>query len=141
MADKSKNKKPGPRRDNFTQAVIQILYKRAGGKCCRCGAPTFGPVTNNPSKSRNIGQGAHIAGAASGGPRYDPSMTAEERSSAANGMWMCSNCHDIIDRDVEEFPTQQLKEMKREAEERAKKEMGVATLVYTHTQQTSLITA
>ena len=102
-----------------------ILYKRAGGKCCRCGAATFGPDTN-PHKSVNIGQGAHIAAAAELGPRYDPNMTAEERSSATNGMWLCSNCHDIIDRDVKEYPIAKLKKMKREAEERARREVGVA---------------
>ena len=102
-----------------------ILYKRAGGKCCRCGAATFGPDTN-PHKSVNIGQGAHIAAAAPLGPRYDPKMKAEERSSATNGMWLCSNCHDIIDRDVKEYPTTKLKKMKREAEERARREVGVA---------------
>lgn len=102
-----------------------ILYKRAGGKCCRCGAPTFGPDTN-PHKSVNIGQGAHIAAAAEGGPRYNPKMTTEERSSATNGMWLCSNCHDIIDRDVREYPIAKLKKMKREAEERARREVGVA---------------
>ena len=116
-------------RDNFSQAVIQILYKRAGGRCCRCGALTFGPITNNPCKTRNIGQGAHIAAAASGGPRFDPNMSPEKRSSAANGLWLCSNCHDIVDRDVEEFTIKKLKDMRKRAEERAKREVGVAAPV------------
>ena len=115
----------GSRRDDFSAKVLMILYKRAGGKCCRCGAPTFGPDTN-PHKSVNIGQGAHIAAAAPLGPRYDRKMSAEERSSATNGMWLCSNCHDIIDRDVKEYPTAKLKKMKREAEERARREVGVS---------------
>lgn len=113
------------RRDDFSAKVLMILYKRAGGKCCRCGAPTFGPDTN-PHKSVNIGQGAHIAAAAPLGPRYDEKMTPEERSSATNGMWLCSNCHDIIDRDVKEYPTSKLKKMKKDAEELARREVGVA---------------
>ena len=121
----SKAKSRSSRRDDFSAKVLMILYKRAGGKCCRCGAPTFGPDTN-PHKSVNIGQGAHIAAAAPLGPRYDDKMTSEERSSATNGMWMCSNCHDIIDRDVKEYPTKTLKKMKREAEERARREVGVS---------------
>ena len=130
------NNASGSRRDNFTQSVIQILYKRAGGRCCRCAASTFGPVSNNPRKAVNIGQAAHIAAAAPLGPRYDPDMTPEDRTSATNGMWMCSNCHDIIDRDVEEFPIIRLRKMKREAERRAKNEMGVGSKVVstrTHT--------
>ena len=122
----SKPRSRSSRRDDFSAKVLMILYKRAGGKCCRCGAPTFGPDTNL-HKSVNIGQGAHIAAAAEGGPRYDKKMTTEERSSATNGMWLCSNCHDIIDRDVREYPTAKLKKMKREAEERARREVGVAT--------------
>jgi hypothetical protein len=44
-------------RDNFTQSVLKILHRRAGGKCCRCGANTFGPVKNKPKDSVNIGKG------------------------------------------------------------------------------------
>lgn len=44
-------------RDNFTQAALKILHRRAGGKCCKCGALTFGPVKNQPLQSVNIGKG------------------------------------------------------------------------------------
>lgn len=55
-------------------------------------------------------------------------MSPEERTSATNGLWLCSNCHDVIDRDVEEFTIQRLREIKRVGEERARKEVGVATV-------------
>ena len=116
------------RRDNFNQSVIQILYKRAGGRCCKCRAATFGPITNNPNKYRNIGQAAHIAAAAPGGPRYNSEMSIEERTSAANGLWLCSNCHDQVDRDLEEFTVAVLKKMRREAEDSARKEIGIAAV-------------
>ena len=102
-----------------------ILSKRAGGKCCKCATPTFGP-NDNPNKATNIGQAAHIAAAAPGGPRYDPKMSPEERTSTSNGLWLCSNCHDVVDRNPELYKTSDLKRMKKEAEERARKEMGVA---------------
>ncbi len=126
--------KPVNRRDNFSSTVVQILYKRTGGKCCRCSATTFGPVSNNASKSVNIGQAAHIAAAAPGGPRYDPNMTPEERASTGNGMWMCSNCHDIIDRDVDKYPVAKLKEMRKKAEQKAEAAIGVGTteVIKTH---------
>lgn len=41
-------------------------------------------------------------------------------------MWLCSNCHDIIDRDVKEYPIAKLKKMKKEAEEYARRQMGVS---------------
>lgn len=140
MATSSKGRssgKGGSRRDDFSAKVLMILYKRAGGKCCRCGAATFGPDTN-PHKSVNIGQGAHIAAAAPLGPRYDEKMSPEERSSATNGMWLCSNCHDIIDRDVKEYPTAKLKKMKKEAEDYARREVGVSRDHHSRDQEGTL---
>ena len=113
-------------RDNFSQSVVQILYKRAGGKCCNCGASTFGPHTGRLDKYQNIGQAAHIAAAAPGGPRYNPNMPREERMSAKNGLWLCSNCHSLVDRDTEKFTLAHLKSIKRNGEERARLEVGVA---------------
>ena len=117
------------RRDNFKQSVIDILFKRSGGKCCKCGATTFGPHTGRQDKFQNIGQAAHISAAAPGGPRYNTRMTPEERTSAKNGMWLCSNCHSQIDRDTERFTLAALRGIKREAEDRARKEVGVASIV------------
>lgn len=71
--------------------------------------------------------GAHIAAAAPGGPRYDPKMSVEERSGPTNGMWLCSNCHDTIDRDTETYPTAVLKQIKKDAEDRITRELGRAT--------------
>ena len=72
--------------------------------------------------------GAHIAAAAAGGPRYDPKMSAEERSGSSNGMWLCSNCHDTIDRDTKTYTIAVLKKMKKDAEDRIRKELGVASV-------------
>ena len=55
-------------------------------------------------------------------------MSAVERASASNGMWLCSNCHDTIDRDEATYTTPILKQMKKDAEERIRKELGVATV-------------
>ena len=117
------------RRDNFPQSVIQILFKRSGGRCCKCGATTFGPHTGRLDKYQNIGQAAHIAAAAPGGPRYNPKMQPEERMSVKNGLWLCSNCHSLIDRDTEEFTLPSLRQIKKEGEERARLDVGVATTV------------
>lgn len=117
------------RRDNFPQSVINILFKRSGGRCCKCGATTFGPHTGRHDKYQNIGQAAHIAAAAPGGPRYDPKMAPEERMSARNGLWMCSNCHSLIDRDTGAYTLKRLRQIKKEGEERARLEVGVATAV------------
>ena len=55
--EKPKTKKG---RDNFSQAVLKILCRRAGGKCCKCGAATLGPVKNQPLQTVNIGKGESV---------------------------------------------------------------------------------
>jgi len=120
------------RRDNFSAQVIKILAERSGGKCAICRAPTWGP-NDCQYKSTNIGQAAHITAAAPGGPRYDPNLSSKSRSSALNGIWLCGNCHNIIDKNVDEYPVQKLQDIKKKAEGEAKAELGVAT----HKKKTS----
>lgn len=107
-------------RDDFSKSVIEILFKRSGARCCNpnCLRETFGPAKNT-KKAVSIGVAAHITAAAKGGPRYDPSLTPEQRKSADNGVWLCQSCARIVDVDVEEYPTQLVREWKRTGEERA----------------------
>ena len=116
------------RRDDFTKKTIDLLARRAGGKCSMCFAPTWGP-NDKPYSVTNIGQAAHIAAAAEGGPRYVASMTPEERTSISNGLWLCSNCHDQIDRNIETYTIPILKQIKKEAEKKARRALGVASPV------------
>ena len=44
-----------------------------------------------------VGVAAHITAAAPGGPRYDPLMKREERSSELNGIWMCQTHAKFVD--------------------------------------------
>ena len=113
------------RRDDFTKKTVELLSRRAGGRCSMCNCPTWGP-NDSPYSATNIGQAAHIAAAAEGGPRYDPSMSSEERTSVKNGIWLCSNCHDKIDRNVASYNTKTLHQLKKSAENRAREELGVS---------------
>ena len=118
---------PSSRRDSFSPNVVQSLYKRSGGRCCKCGAATFGPHKYDQDKFRSVGEAAHIAAAARGGPRYDRRMSRKERCSAANGLWLCSKCHRIVDRNTKKYTTAVLMELKRRGEERARRMIGVAS--------------
>lgn len=71
-----------------------------GGKCSNpnCRRETKGPHSN-PQKRVSIGEAAHITAAAEGGPRYNPDLTPEERSSIENGIWLCKSCARMIDSD------------------------------------------
>ena len=109
------------RRDNFSSATRRILAERVGYCCSNpdCRRKTVGP-NSDPKKSASIGEAAHIRGAAPGGPRYDPSMTAKERASSENGIWLCKNCARLIDVDTEEYTIDLLEQWKRQAEASAK---------------------
>lgn len=127
------------RRDNFSAQVIRILAERSGGRCAICRAPTWGPHDSD-FKATNVGQAAHITAAAPNGPRYDAYMSPKTRSSALNGMWLCGNCHHIIDHNVDEYTVERLKEIKKKAENDAKAKLGVAAITKEVPQDNSAIT-
>ena len=62
---------------------------------------------------------AHICAAAQGGPRYDASMTPEERKSFENGIWLCQSCSKLIDTDITRYPKELLQSWKQLAEQTA----------------------
>ena len=88
------------KRDDFTDKTKALLANRVCGRCSNpnCRKPTLGANTD-PTKSTNIGVAAHICAASSGGPRYDENMTAKERKSPKNGIWLCQSCAKLIDTD------------------------------------------
>jgi hypothetical protein len=107
-------------REEFLLPVQQVLAERAGLICSRegCDQPTSGPRTD-PTKPVNVGVAAHITAASPGGPRYDPSLTPEQRRSAENGIWLCQTCAKLVDNDTARYPTELLRSWKAQAERRA----------------------
>jgi hypothetical protein len=107
-------------RDDFTGTVKEELAKRVGYLCSnpRCRQPTSGPQSK-PSGTVNIGVAAHISAASPGGPRYDPSLSPEERSSTTNGIWLCQTCAKLIDSDLSRYSVEKLSEWKSDAEKSA----------------------
>lgn len=106
-------------RDDFRATVIRTIAQRAGYRCSNqtCLRPTIGP--DGADESASIGVAAHITAAAEGGPRYDPTLTTEERASAENGIWLCQTCSRLVDVDVTSHSVDQLREWKTLAEMRA----------------------
>ena len=111
-------------RDNFTAKTAALLAKRVGYKCSKphCRQTTSGPQ-KEPHGTVNIGVAAHITAASSGGPRYDPELTAEQRKSAENGIWLCPKCSKLIDSDLSLYTVKRLRSWKAEAEELARIEL------------------
>jgi hypothetical protein len=87
-------------RDNFSPKTKDLLAKRVG---YRCSNPSCRKLTSGPHedvmKAVNVGVAAHITAAASGGPRYDKSLSSEQRKLIDNGVWLCQNCAKLVDND------------------------------------------
>jgi len=113
------------RDDNFSAATKRLIAQRAGFTCAfpNCMAATSGPAIDS-SRAVNVGEAAHITAASDGGPRYDATFTPEERQDPENGIWMCSTHATLIDRDVDRYTADLLRNWKFESEDRARKMLG-----------------
>ncbi len=77
-----------------------------------CGALTSGP-TSEAAGAVLIGEAAHIYGRTSTSARFKEGMTEAELSDIPNGIWLCRNCHKLIDNDGARFPADLLFQWKR----------------------------
>lgn len=105
-------------RDEFSKPTKKLIAERAAYKCSKpdCRREQIGP--GQGVGSVNLGKVAHICAASSGGPRYDTNQTAEQRSSAANGIFLCSGHADLIDKENGKgFSAELLREWKKSHEE------------------------
>ena len=105
-------------RDDFSKKTKTAAAMRAGWHCSLtgCAKPTVGPSEESSEKVTIIGDTAHICGAAPGSRRYDASMTAAERASIDNAIWLCTDHARLVDRDEVTYPVEKLRAMKRERE-------------------------
>lgn len=105
------------KRDEFTLTTKRILAERAGQRCSNpdCGRSTAGPSDDVSGESTQLGKAAHITAASEGGPRYDPNLSPEKRSSPENGIWLCAECADRMDKRENEvqYPVELLRNWKK----------------------------
>jgi hypothetical protein len=101
----------------FSAETIQTLSRRAALLCSNpdCGVLTSGP-TEDADSSINIGEAAHIYGRTSMAARYKAELTITEIADITNGIWLCKNCHKLIDNDARRFPAELLFEWRRQHE-------------------------
>lgn len=107
------------RRDSdFSKETLDSLRDDVGNMCSLCERPTSGP-SREANKRTNLGTGAHITAAARGGPRYDATLTTEQRRSPENGIWCCRDCGKLVDDDASTYTVARLQQIKRKAISRA----------------------
>ena len=108
-------------RDEFSEPVRRELRERVAGLCSApsCRKPTLGPSDTSSRGISDVGVAAHITAAASGGPRYDRSLSRAQRASAINGIWLCHTHGRLVDNDYVRYSAELLRAWRRVAEERA----------------------
>lgn len=111
-------------RDDFPKAVVETLAKRVGNRCSNpgCRKLTSGPHTKD-EKALNVGVAAHVTAASAGGPRYNPSLTPDERKGIGNGIWLCQSCAKLVDNDEARYTREVLAGWKLNAEREALREV------------------
>lgn len=107
--------------DFFSEAVRRELAGEAGWRCSNpiCRKGTIHGKKGKPGVQK-LGEAAHITANKPGGPRFDAKMSSSERSSAANGIWLCRTCHSTVDGDDNTHTVDQLHQWKQQAREFAK---------------------
>jgi hypothetical protein len=108
-------------RDDFSLKIKETMAKRVGMLCSNpgCRKLTSGP-RDDPAKALNLGVAAHITAASANGPRFDSTLTPQERKSHANALWLCQFCAKLIDNDEKHYDVAVLKKWKTLAEESAR---------------------
>lgn len=95
----------------------KILCSKSG---CRCAIPTCHKelVVNKTENDQNsiIGVGAHIKGEKPNSARYDTNMTDKERNCYENLIFVCGNCHKVIDDQPKTYTVEKLHEIKQNHE-------------------------
>jgi len=95
--------------------VEKNLALRSGNACAypSCGKELTLDPAHPDDDSKVIGKAAHIAAASPGGPRYDPTMTDQQRSSIDNLLFLCGDHHDAVDSQLSHHTTEFLQDAKR----------------------------
>lgn len=111
-------------RDDFSLKTKELLAKRVANRCSNpgCRNLTSGPH-EDPTKVVNIGVAAHITAASPDGPRFDSSLTPNQRRSIKNGIWLCQSCAKLVDNDPIHYGADVLNQWKVQAEESTAREL------------------
>lgn len=101
----------------YPQLDLKVLYSKAAGRCAFPTCRKFLILEATPSnKAKQIGKIAHLVAHSPAGPRADANYPQDKLDSYANWILLCPTCHDIIDIQPENYPTEALLKIKQEHE-------------------------
>lgn len=125
---------------DFNKNTVDTLAKRSAYKCSNpdCRINTIGPCSD-PAKSTKIGEAAHIYGARLGSKRFISKMTDSTRAEITNSIWLCRNCHKIIDNDEEKYSANVLFAWREKHEEFISSTLGNNTDQISYNEQISIL--
>lgn len=119
----------------FNPSIADIIAYRAAYICSNpeCNTLTIGPSINELNLKNKKGEAAHIIGEKLGSARYDQNSKVDV-TKADNGIWLCANCHTLIDKNNGvDYPAALLFEWKKKHEE------TISMLLHTHKSPMPLI--
>lgn len=102
-------------RDDFSHSTVNALQRRAAFICSNpdCRRLTIAPSETSDCEWVYVGRTAHITAACEGGPRFDVSLTPEQRKHISNAIFLCACCATMIDNNNgADFPADLLKRWK-----------------------------
>ncbi len=107
------------KRDEFREPIKRKLADRVAWKCSflDCDKITIGPGHKTNEQVVKLGNAAHITAASDKGPRFDSSLTPDQRKAIDNGIWMCCDHATLIDKDFTIYSAATLRQWKKIKEE------------------------
>lgn len=111
-------------RDKSPEKTKKILQEKVANRCSNpgCNCLTSGP-NYDAEKATRIGVAAHITAAFPNGPRFNPSLSGQERKHISNGIWLCQNCAKLISSDELTYTEHAIRSWKSETESRIRHEL------------------
>jgi hypothetical protein len=94
--------------------TLRQLYMLSGNQCAN---PRCATVLINANGTL-VADVCHIKAERPGGPRFDKTLTPEQRRAHKNLILLCSTCHKLVDREPEKYTVAMLTKWKRDREAR-----------------------
>jgi hypothetical protein len=101
-------------RDDFPASVKQQLQDSVASYCSKPDCRILTVKGSSTEKRICAGRAAHITAASENGPRYDASLTKQQRKHFNNGIWLCGTHADEVDVDIDIYTVEELKSWKEQ---------------------------